>query len=238
MKASDYRKQVELRLEQQQENALESAGRPTSPPHSEAGTALAALQSPDSDTETRAAALDVLRAASFDVVNFAEHTAAFHAALQQIAVNSSADPELRRDALEILVSEQDDVARQVLQAAITDPQSGAVPVTIALSLLARDDHGAAVDLARQVLQTSEDSGERAQAIRILGTVPEAAEELGRLLGNKGEAREVRKASAVALRALSPDAFEAQARRMLEDTDDFPEIRATLNGVLRRGRNAQ
>lgn len=238
MKAAEYRRQVELQLEQQQEIALESGGRPTSAPLSTAAQALDILEADGSAADQRAIALQMLKAASFDVAQFADHAAAFHAVLQRIAVDGDADTDLRRDALEILVSEHDEVARQVLASAITAPETGAVSVPVALSLLARDDHGAAVALARAVLENSDVAAARAQAVRIMGTVSNAAEELGALLRDKQEVREVRKASAVALRALSPTAFDAEARQILDDSEDFPEIRATLQGVLNRTRDVE
>lgn len=233
MKASEYRRQVELQLEQAQENALESEGRPTTAPIATVVEALAILRSADSSLQERLKALQILKAASFDAAEFADRAAEFHSLMQKIATDGEADAVLRRDALEILVSLEDDIAREVLWDAIRSPNEGAVSVPVALSLLARDDHGAAVDLAREVLSSSESPAARAQAVRILGTVPEAAEELSALLRDKDEAREVRKASAVALRSLSPDIFDDQARRVLEDNEDFPEIRATLEGVLKR-----
>jgi len=231
MNVKEYRRIIEERLAEARGGALESMPRAIVPPQERAKAALLTLSDSEAPSDQRVAALAILNAASFDVTAFASMNAELTGALQRVATDEDASPELRRDALETLVVDHDEIARDVLERAVAG--SGAVSPAVALGLLARDDHGSAVDLARDTLASSDDPAVRAQAVRIIGNAPDSTETLRTLIRDKDEDREVRRASAIALRALQPDIFETEATRILKDTSDFPEIRSTLEGVMQR-----
>lgn len=235
MKAKEYRRQIEEQLDRDRANTLESLPGPRVTPTSLVEEALVRLADSGADSKDRLEMLRVLKAASFDIAAFAPFIADFQSTLQQIASSADGGLQLRREALEVLMAEHDDTARRILEAALLDPNDGDVPPAVALGLLARDDHGSALELARSVLETSSDPVARAQAVRVLGTSPQEANTLRVLLSDPKEARQVRKASAVALRALSPADFDEIARVIIADQNDFPDIRQSLEGVFRRQR---
>ena len=236
MKAKEYRRQIEEQMQQDNTIALESAPGPRVTPTSRVEEALARLAASDSDVDECMEMMQVLKAATFDVTAFAPFAAEFQRVLQQIADDTGTDLRLRRDALEVLVVDHDETARGALERALREPSDGDIPPAVALSLLARDDHGSALELARTVLETSSDAAARAQAVRLIGTTPDEAETLRLLLSDRTESRQVRRASAAALRALAPDMFGEAAREIIADDTDFSDIRKSLEGVIRRERS--
>jgi hypothetical protein len=107
-----------------------------------------------------------------------------------------------------------------------------LPAAAALALLARDDHGSASAIARNLLASGDDAT-RAQAVRVLGSDPGASDLLSGIMKDKDESREVRRAGAVALESLNPQLFQDSAAEILHDEDDFAEIKSTVGGALER-----
>ena len=234
MKASEYRQRMEA----------ERTARPPSSPADrpspgDKGSVWAAavqqLEDRTADAGARLDALHILQAGTFRIADFAPFAAAFTAALRRVATDGEAGRELRRAALDVLVNARDEVARDVLTAGFERPETAAVEPAVALGMLARDDHGSAAGRARRVMASSTQPRVREQAVRVLGADPGARSLLQGTLTDKAEFRQVRRASAVALRALDRDAFQGAARGILDDADDYADIKSTVGGALRRSR---
>jgi hypothetical protein len=234
MKASDYRRQVREELGSTPE-AAPGAVAGTAPPgpelEAEEWPALIAALADGADPGERLNALRLLKAASFGNAGFDACRPAFLAALRKAA--SEGDEALRRAALDILANHKDDSARALLIEGLRDETKALVPPAVALGLLARDDHGSAIAFARRFLESDSGRHVKEQAVRLLAADPGSHDLLARLMRDKEQFREVRRASAVALRGLNPDAFVAHARDILADGSDFKEIRATLRGAFER-----
>jgi HEAT repeat protein len=172
-----------------------------------------------------------LQAGTFLVAQFAQYRPRYIQALQLAATD--ADQTLRHAAFDVLANNKDDFARRKLTEGLQDPEKALVSPAVALGLLARDDHGAATSLARSFLSADSDPATRAQAVRVLSADPASTSLLAERMGDKNEFREVRRASAVALRSLDPDRFRALAQNILADHNDFQEIKATVRGALER-----
>jgi hypothetical protein len=185
------------------------------------------------DPGIRKAALELLQAGTFLGTQFAAFRADYLAALRAAAMDANADDDLRRSALDILVNLKDVVAREKLIEGLRGKIKELVPPAVALGLLARDDHGSVIDIAREVLTRVKDAHIRMQAVRILGSDPKSASLLQRLMQDKDEFKEVRKASAAALMSFDPKAFVDQAVNILRDGHDFDDIKATVKGALER-----
>ena len=232
MKVKDYRSQIE----KETSDAPRAAEATEAASADSAGTWQGALQmllDGRAETKTRLEAFRILAAGMFTGLEFTPYRARFQDALRQIAGDSNADPALRQAALGALVNMRDVTARTLLSQGLRQPASAAVPPAVALEMLSLDDHASAAGLAREALASSKEAAVRQQAVRILGADPSAKDELRGILQDKNEFREVRRASAVALRSLEPTAFKNDARTILADPDDFPEIKATLKGALDR-----
>lgn len=216
MKVRDYRRQVEAELER-----ARAAGRLAGaavPGPDNWSAALNLLRDRNAEIGARTAAFELLQAGAFDVSRFAPLAASFVTALQEIAMAEEAPADLRRVALDHLANEGDEIARRVLAALVEHSGSAVLPQAAALEMLARDDHGSAVPVARRLLEESDAPEVRAQAARILGSDPGSAGRLEQLMADSSEALEVRRAGAVALRALRPEAFQAAARTVLGAVD--------------------
>ncbi|HEX6409115.1 MAG TPA: HEAT repeat domain-containing protein [Sphingomicrobium sp.] len=243
MKAKDYRRQVEQELgitdatKAATANAGEAAdaGEAAMPAASRAEPDCAPLVSrlADSsvDPRSRLMALGALQAAAFLARHFDVCRPDYVAALQSAA--TAEDPELRRAALDVLTKLKDDFARDRLIRGLSNADEALVPPAVALGLLSADDHNAVREIARRFLGPEFAPKVRAQAVRLIGRDPGARELLTKLVRDKDEFREVRRAGAVALKNLNPDAFAAQARAILADASDFDDIRKTVRGALAR-----
>ena len=229
MNPKDYRRQVEDEL--RRSSGAADARRTGAPAAGDWADDIKRLADASLDPAQRLAALQRLQSASFLGSRFAPQRAAYIEALRESA--TGADSSLRHTALDILANLKDDFARQKLADGLRGAGEPLVPPAVALGLLARDDHGATVEIARQLLQSGSDVATRAQAARVLAADPESKIALVQRMRDKGEFREVRRASAVALHGLDPEAFANAAVDILADLDDFADIKATVRGALER-----
>jgi hypothetical protein len=227
MNVKDYRRKIESELAQLDGKAgLESLA---GTEHDGWQQAINQLQNPDLTTDLRIAALQRLQAGTFLGLQFESVRADYVAALRNVVTAS--DDKLRLAALDVLVNLKDDFARQKLQDSLRGIGQQLLAPAAALGLLARDDHGSAAHIARDLLFQSKDVPLRAQAARLLGGDPSAKGLLAALMQDKDEFREVRRASAVSLRNLDPSAFAQAAGKILADGSDFKDIKATVRGAL-------
>jgi hypothetical protein len=246
MKAKDYRRQVEAELARDPQAPLsDSAAILVASASSEPAAAaaltgapapglhdfIAQLRDRDAGPAVRLKALRSLLAASFLDNQFDPYRADFVAALRDAATD--ADAQLRRAAFDVLANMKDDFARAKLIEGLTGAGEALLAPAVALGLLARDDHGSVSTIARHFLEGDADRHIKEQAVRLLGRDPAARDLLARLMQDKEEFREVRRASAVALRSLNRDAFVDAARGILADRSDFADIRETVRGALDR-----
>lgn len=234
MKPRNYRQRLEAEMAER-EAAAGAPGRAAEAPEPyDAGQwprLIERLRDASASSEERAAALKALQAATFLGDVFDDCRADYVAALREIVADPDLD--LRRRALDILASMKDDFARERIMAGLTGRAEPLIAPAVALGLLARDDHASASAIARQFLERASDRFTRAQAVRLLSRDPAAKAILERLMASKEEFREVRQASAAALRNLDPQAFIGKARQILDDASDFKEIHETLRHALHR-----
>lgn len=232
MKVKDYRRQVEDELARHSAN--EGSRMTTFRETSEGDAwrkAIDLLADSSADAKARQSALQHLQAATFLGAQFDAFRPDYIAALRVAAISD--DASLRKSALDVLVNFKDDFARQKLEEGLRGTGEPLLPPAAALGLLARDDHGSASRIARDLLGQSTDNPLRAQAVRLLAADPTAKPLLVRILTDKDEFREVRRASAVALQSLDPAAFAQTAGDILSDSGDFRDIKATVEGALSR-----
>lgn len=230
MKAQDYRRQVEEALGRRPQETAAAAGPAKAEP--EWPALIATVADPAADAEARRTAIHALQAAAFLGARFAACRADFVAALRAAATDPASES-LRHSALDALANMKDSFARERLVRGLENAGEALVPPAVALGLLARDDHVSASSLARRFLESGAGRHIKEQAVRLLGPDPTARPILERLLQDKNEFREVRRASAVALQHLDADAFVEKARRILDDPGEFDDIRRTVRAALER-----
>ncbi|MFM0351518.1 HEAT repeat domain-containing protein [Paraburkholderia sp. RL17-347-BIC-D] len=232
MNVKAYRQQIESQLRTRNEPKAQATAAPVdSNPEANWVQALERIVDTSLDPADRRGALQIAQAASFLTPQFAPLHAKYLDVLRRLATD--ADGELRRMALDALSNQKDDFARQKLTEGLRGLGETLVAPAVALGFLARDDHGSAHDIARDLLKESADVPVREQAVRVLGAAPAAKSLLDAVMRDKKEFRQVRRASAVALRALDPQMFEQGARDILNDSSDFRDIKATVGGALQR-----
>lgn len=234
MKVRDYRREAEAELQRHARDVSSrrsaDSGQALHGPDAW-DAALKLLSDPSAGVEQRLGALYELQAGAFDVVKFAPFSATFVAALQKIAPARDEPEALRRTAIDYLSNAGDVIASRVLVAGLEGSEPAVVAPAAALEMLARHDHGTAARLAHQILDDDSPPQLKEQAARVLGSDPRAADRLEGLVKDPNEDARVRRASAVALRALRPEAFRATARSVL-DADTSTDIGSTMNRGLR------
>ncbi|MGY3615111.1 hypothetical protein [Bradyrhizobium sp. USDA 10063] len=231
MNVKEYRAQVEAQLGGANRAASAAPAAKSPSPEKIWQDALAKLSNAASSDQERKQALQVLQAGTFLGQKFDSVRAQYTDALRRAATD--ADMEIRHFALDVLVDSKDAVARQLLTDGLQGKMAPLLPAAAALSLLARDDHGSASAVARDLLSQSGDEATRAQAVRVLGADPSATDLVTEILKNKDEFREVRRAGAVALKGLNPNLFEQSAKEILDDGTDYDDIKSTVGGALER-----
>lgn len=230
MNVHDYRKQVEAQLGPAALR-FDAIVPPAAAPEKSWSDALRKLADTKLSAEVRKDAAQILQSGTFLSAQFAPFNADYLAALRTAATD--ADAGLRRSALDKLVNFDDEFSRQKLIEGLRGIGEPLVPQAVALGMLARNDHNSAAGIARDLLTAGSDAATRAQAVRVLGSDPGATELLADIMKNKAEFREVRRASAVALNGLNPQAFQASAFDILQDAGDFSDIKLSVGGALER-----
>jgi hypothetical protein len=193
------------------------------------GALLGVLLDRERTAEERDAALKALKAASFLGPQFDPFRAEFKLALRKLI--DSGDGALSRKALELLATTKDNVAQSNLVQGLREPEKALVPPTVALELLRQDDHGPIVAVAKEVLGWATDPKVREQALLSLTSDPDAKALFSSLMKDKAELKELRRAGAIGLQRLDPGEFKRVARKIVADSTDFDEIRATSRRAL-------
>ena len=184
----------------------------------------------------RREALARLQAAAFLGKAFNTHQLAFRDALRAIvtAPPPTDGSELQQIALEALALDADEVATDVLRKSVDDPARAIVPLAKAIQLLAHDDHGSVLPLARKVANDSADPGAREEAVRALGSDPASADTLVRVLADRSAPASLRALGASGLRMVDPARFSQEAQRIVSDPGEDDALRADCLAALVHG----
>ena len=134
----------------------------------------------------RATAINRLGAAAFQTERFAPFHAEFVERLRDLAVGD--DKELRLLALDRLTLEDDEVGKGLLRESLEGSRAPLVPPATATRLLARDEHGDAVPLFRELAQSAP-ARVREEAVRALAFDPESADLLASISSDRSEPTE-------------------------------------------------
>jgi HEAT repeat protein len=189
---------------------------------------LAILTDRDDSPVVREAALQALGSAAFQVGRFRPFQQAYEDALHDLVADPV--PALREAAVSILAQEHDSVVQELLLAGLRG--DGPLPVERerAILLLAEDDHLDNLPWLQELYRSGSER-EREQAVRFMGSYPDAQATLESTLRDKREAPSVRQQSGAALRYLAPDRFEAVAKEISTDPTDDPEVRTACLSAL-------
>jgi hypothetical protein len=185
---------------------------------------LKVLRDREEPIEVRLAALQSLQAASFSVVAFESCRADYLAALREVATDP--DPELRQRVLGVLSREKDGFAQKQLLEGLKDPAKQLVPPEKALQLLSYDVHSEAYPIARKIVANPPNPEAKREALRLLSGDAASAPIFEKVLRDKDELADIRQMSAAALHALRPETLRDNAREMILDKSEYPEIQAT------------
>lgn len=172
----------------------------------------------------RMAALQTMLAAGFSSPNFTACRPDFLAALR--AVVSDPNYDIRQRVLGILAREHDGYAQQVLLEGLRDPAKALLPPEKALQLLSYDIHSDAYPLAREIVQNPPNATAKREALRLLAADAASAPVFEKILRNKKEPVDIRQLSAAALQTLAPEKLQQHARRIVLDTSEDHQLKAT------------
>jgi len=184
---------------------------------------LSVLLDSSEPIEVRLTAFEAVAAARFSARNFESCRSDYIAALRKAA--EDANPELRRRALGALARENDAFAQKKLLAGLKDPAKALVPPEKALQLLGNDVHADVYAIARELAAKPPSTVVQQEALRLLGSDPNSLQLLESILRDKSQPVESRQISAAALHAIDPSKYQQQAREMLLDKDENPDIQS-------------
>jgi hypothetical protein len=197
---------------------------------------LKVLRDVNEPIDVRLAALQAVQAASFSVVAFESCRADYLAALREVAADK--DPELRQRVLGILAREKDGFAQKKLLEGLRNPDKQLVPPEKALQLLGYDLHSEAYPIARKIVADPPNPEAKREALRLLSADAASAPIFEKILRDKDELADIRQISASALHALQPEKLRENAREMILDKSEYPEIQATsLTALTQFGQGA-
>jgi len=240
MNVDDYRKAYAAELEKQKQSgatsefttmsaAGPSGSTPSSAPDAIAGE-IGFFRDPTQTADARLAALRNVQTATFMGPGFDRYRSAFRDALRAVATNDS-DQKLRAAALELLAMDKDEVARQLLVRGIDDVHHAIVPLAKAIQLLAFDDHGPIITVARKIMGGNFDVDAKEEALRALASDPGADHIFAGILSDRSQPKQLRSISASGLRAVSPQRFEQVARSIVLNENEDSDVRAECLGAL-------
>ena len=191
-------------------------------------TLLDILADKNLGTVARLAALRQLGSAEFHVVRFAPFHAEFIGLLRTLAVDD--DREVREAALERLTLTNDPEALKLLREGLQKLRKPLLPAAKAVQLLARDDHGSALPIFRE-LATKAAGRVREEALRALACDPKSASLFESLAADKNEKSPIRHIAAFNLKNTSADRFAKLARKLVLDDDDDDKLRAAAVSAI-------
>jgi hypothetical protein len=178
--------------------------------------------------EQKLRAIERLGGAAFQPVRFAPFHAEFVERLRELAVSD--DKQLRFLALDRLTLDDDEVGKQLLRESLEGTRKALVPAATATRFLARDEHGDAAPLFRELARTGS-ARVREEALRALAADPESVDLLSEISTDKTERPKVRELAAMSLKAASPEAFAQVAHDLVIDDDEDDTLRTTALSAL-------
>lgn len=178
--------------------------------------------------EHKVTAIERLGGATFQPVRFAPFHAEYVERLRELAVGE--DRQLRFLALDRLTLDDDEVGKRLLRESLEGSRPPLVPPATATRFLARDEHGDAAPLFRELARTGS-VRVREQALRALAADPESVELLATISSDKTERPKVRELAAMSLKANSPERFAQVARDLVLDEADDDRLRTAALSAL-------
>ncbi|SFS14797.1 hypothetical protein SAMN04487846_2989 [Microbacterium sp. cf046] len=176
----------------------------------------------------RLTALQRIGGAAFQPVKFAPFHAEYVERLRELAVSD--DKDLRATALDQLTLMHDEVGQRLVKESLEGTRKPLLPAASAARMLARDEHGDAAPLLRELARTGAPRV-REQALRALAVDPESVELLATISSDKTERSAVRELAAMSLKAASPERFADVARDMVLDESEDDRLRTTALSAI-------
>lgn len=141
------------------------------------------------------------------------------------------DLTLRQEALEMLSQEKDEYAQRRLLDSLAsgEPLAGTLEKTV--QLLGYDIHSEYFPLLREIAQNAPTAAARREAVRLLASDVQSVDLLRRILRDRNEDQQVRRASASGYLSLDPRGFEKDAREIVFDESESEDVRAASLSAL-------
>jgi hypothetical protein len=235
MNIDDYRKAVTAEMERQRSAPPGGAAAMAAHEGAAGGPdpltkAIATFRDSSQPAEARQTALRDIQTATFAGPGFDRYRASFRDALRAVAEDQNET--LRTQALEMLAIDKDEVAQQLLLRGLQNPDRALVSPAKAVQLLAHDDHGAAIPVARRILGGGDyDLDTKEEALRALASDPNSTALFADILADRRQPQRLRSLSASGLRLVDPQRFTELAQRIVTDDREDDEVRTNALGAL-------
>lgn len=183
---------------------------------------------PSLERDVRLAALQQLGVAEFHPKRFAEFHADYIELLRRLATDP--DGKLREAALDRLTLKNDPEAQKLLEQTLRKERKAVVPHAVAVQFLARDNHGSALPLFRELAETGP-RAVREQALQALASDSKSAGLFERIATDKDERPALREIAALNLSQAAPARFAKMARQVVLDQSDADRVRAAAASAI-------
>lgn len=232
MSINDYRKQLQKKVEGARKQ-LKTRPRHERTPLNSSGlldrktahdSLLQQLADPSKPAKQRLAALYALKGLTMASPTAAQWRPRFADALRA----ASEDPKVSKAALNTLVEMGDTRTRERLLAGLKDESAAIVTKSEAFDLLASDEHGDAINAARETIDDPiADQKTKTAALPLLARDAESVSRLRAAVADKGASRAYRKAAVNSLYALDKKAL-GRSRRAVSDN---AQLMKHVDGLL-------
>jgi hypothetical protein len=177
----------------------------------------------------RQASLDALLAISFSSTALLSVLGEFKDALRKLVGDK--EIYLSTRAIEALSGYRDEFVQDILAKGLRDHAQALVTDAKAIQLLSTQRTSGYNDLIREKLQSSKDPQVITEAVHALSSDPASLPAIQQVLNDKSTLKNARLASLAAVNSLNPDGFVDQAKSILIDTADFPDVKiASMSAI--------
>ena len=196
---------------------------------------LGVLRDDNENTGLRINIIGLLKTISFGQASRLDQAPDIKDAIK--AVLKSEEDELRREAMHFLAPMKDEYLQRLLQEGLEDSSKALVSPEEAIQLLGYDFHADYYQKLRDIVLNPPSLEAKREAVRHLATDANSKDLLTNLLRDKNEDRIVRHLSIYGLHGMNTDDFENQAKAMVQDEDEYEDLKATyLTALSIRAKN--
>ncbi|WP_439697022.1 hypothetical protein ACFGVS_00670 [Mucilaginibacter sp. AW1-7] len=186
---------------------------------------LGILQDREEVLPMRISALNILKQSTFLEVKFNKYLPAYLAALRGLM--DDPEPMIRDQVMGVLGKFKDEYLQRRVIEGLEEPGKALVPPERGVQLLGYDIHAEQYPLLQKLLENPPNAQTKIEAARILALDPNSKDLLLDRLKDKGELKDVRSSSALAVQSFAPEEFKSFAANAITDHTEYDDLKSLL-----------